>query len=233
MPQNTAGSRLPGSSEILSISIKQEKLESGGQKPLPGMSNFVHQSPPESDYDLPVSFPSVSTYKNDTAGQLQNTAKSSEAYFHSERIYTSMLDKNKSTRDCRQTQPHSKNLSDGDFPSYSFSTHTRKRPRGYADNPAHSEISQDQSTPPLVKSSKISDLDDHLPCSSSVGVCLTRGSQTQTCFVCEFCDIMFFQRAMYLMHAGLHSPDNPWCCAVCGSSFTEKYSFTSHFINQH
>lgn len=78
---------------------------------------------------------------------------------------------------------------------------------------------------------KASETDRSITSSSTVSH--ARSTQTQAGFLCEHCDILFFQRAMYLMHVGLHSPDDPWCCAMCGHSFSEKYSFTSHFINQH
>ncbi|XP_005093607.1 zinc finger protein Pegasus [Aplysia californica] len=89
------------------------------------------------------------------------------------------------------------------------------------------------SLPLRGKISRKSDSEDPPSCSSSTNVTRIQGSQTRQSFLCEFCDIMFFQRAMYLMHAGLHAAHNPWCCTVCNHTFTEKYSFTSHFINQH
>ncbi|XP_076450816.1 uncharacterized protein LOC143286859 [Babylonia areolata] len=61
----------------------------------------------------------------------------------------------------------------------------------------------------------------------------SRALETKKSFHCAHCDILFFESAMYLMHAGLHDTTNPWKCSVCGRTFFEKYSFTSHFINQH
>ncbi|GFR83227.1 zinc finger protein Pegasus-like protein [Elysia marginata] len=86
--------------------------------------------------------------------------------------------------------------------------------------------------PPMPKRARSPEKEDN-SCSSSAGSTQTKSSQTQTAFLCEHCNIMFFQRAMYLMHMGLHSSENPWQCTVCGVQFTEVYSFTSHFINQH
>lgn len=58
-------------------------------------------------------------------------------------------------------------------------------------------------------------------------------TETKTMFHCKHCDIIFFDNAMYVMHTGLHGVMNPWMCRLCGQIFHEKYSFTSHFINQH
>ncbi|CAG5123928.1 unnamed protein product [Candidula unifasciata] len=221
---------LPGA-DIMTVSIKQEQLELTGQKPLPSMCNFISRSPPESECDLPISFPSVHISKDNMATHAQSMSKLSESSLRS-RSYTSLSDKAKTSKDSKVSLNFSKQTLDCDFPLHSFSTPTRKRLRSNpVDSQSYTETSQEHLTPP-VKSAKMVDCDE-LPCSSSVGACHSRSNQTQTSFLCEFCDIMFFQRAMYLMHAGLHSADNPWCCAVCGSSFTEKYSFTSHFINQH
>ena len=57
--------------------------------------------------------------------------------------------------------------------------------------------------------------------------------ETKKSFHCVHCDILFFENALYLMHMGLHDNHNPWKCSICGRTFFEKYSFTSHFINQH
>ncbi|KAL8568166.1 hypothetical protein ACOMHN_027689 [Nucella lapillus] len=61
----------------------------------------------------------------------------------------------------------------------------------------------------------------------------SRALETKKSFHCGHCDILFFESAMYLMHAGLHDVSHPWKCSICGRTFFEKYSFTSHFINQH
>ncbi|BFZ03907.1 hypothetical protein BsWGS_06946 [Bradybaena similaris] len=217
-------------SDMMPVAIKQERLDPSGQKPLPSMSNFITRSPPESDCDLPISFPPVVLSKENVAGHAQNMCKLSESSVRP-RSYSSTPDKGKCPKDAKLSLNYSKHMSECDYSLHNFST-PRKRPRSSAsDSQAHSDITQEHSTPP-PKSGRMMDSDD-FPCSSSVGASHCRSSQTQTWFLCEFCDIMFFQRAMYLMHAGLHSAENPWCCAVCGSSFTEKYSFTSHFINQH
>ncbi|KAK7491479.1 hypothetical protein BaRGS_00017308 [Batillaria attramentaria] len=61
----------------------------------------------------------------------------------------------------------------------------------------------------------------------------SRGLETKKSFHCPHCDILFFENALFLMHMGLHDNSNPWKCAICSRTFFEKYSFTSHFINQH
>ncbi|XP_046364187.1 zinc finger protein ztf-16-like [Haliotis rufescens] len=60
-----------------------------------------------------------------------------------------------------------------------------------------------------------------------------KSCETKKSFLCGHCTILYFDHALYLMHMGLHGRGNPWMCAVCGEEFGEKYSFTSHFINQH
>ncbi|KAK7098434.1 hypothetical protein V1264_002730 [Littorina saxatilis] len=81
----------------------------------------------------------------------------------------------------------------------------------------------------------VSSQSDHVgsiePISSTVSH--ARSLETRKSFHCLHCDIMFFDNALYLMHMGLHDNSNPWKCSVCGRTFFEKYSFTSHFINQH
>ncbi|XP_046555277.1 DNA-binding protein Ikaros-like [Haliotis rubra] len=60
-----------------------------------------------------------------------------------------------------------------------------------------------------------------------------KSCETKKSFLCGYCTILYFDHALYLMHMGLHGRRNPWRCSVCGEEFGEKYSFTSHFINQH
>ncbi|XP_067656008.1 zinc finger protein ztf-16-like [Haliotis asinina] len=60
-----------------------------------------------------------------------------------------------------------------------------------------------------------------------------KSCETKKSFLCGHCTILYFDHALYLMHMGLHGRGNPWRCSVCGEEFGEKYSFTSHFINQH
>lgn len=56
---------------------------------------------------------------------------------------------------------------------------------------------------------------------------------TSRSFTCPHCNILYFDNALYVMHMGLHDPDNPWQCNLCGDTYHDVYSFTSHFINQH
>lgn len=50
---------------------------------------------------------------------------------------------------------------------------------------------------------------------------------------CPYCNITYYDGAMYVMHAGLHNTDNPWMCNLCGRQFFDVYGFTSHFVNGH
>ncbi|CAI9722853.1 zinc finger protein Pegasus-like [Octopus vulgaris] len=52
-------------------------------------------------------------------------------------------------------------------------------------------------------------------------------------FTCPHCNILYFDNALYVMHMGLHDPENPWQCNLCGDIYHDVYSFTSHFINEH
>ena len=52
-------------------------------------------------------------------------------------------------------------------------------------------------------------------------------------WMCNFCQIQFFDNAIYFMHMGLHEKDDPWKCTVCGERLYDVYSFTSHFVNGH
>ena len=85
------------------------------------------------------------------------------------------------------------------------------------------------------RSPQVSSQSDHSgniePISSTVSHSLAL--ETKKSFHCAHCDILFFENALYLMHMGLHDSSDPWKCSICGRTFFEKYSFTSHFINQH
>ena len=87
----------------------------------------------------------------------------------------------------------------------------------------------------LDRSPQVSSQSDHggniEPISSTVSH--SCALETKKSFHCVHCDILFFENALYLMHMGLHDSSNPWKCSICGRTFFEKYSFTSHFINQH
>ena len=63
----------------------------------------------------------------------------------------------------------------------------------------------------------------------------TRSTATETRVGsrCQHCDIVFYDSAIYLMHAGLHSARHPWRCNLCDAQLHDVYSFTSHFINGH
>lgn len=50
---------------------------------------------------------------------------------------------------------------------------------------------------------------------------------------CQFCPIIFLDRALYFMHMGLHGVPNPWKCNLCHGVYNDVYGFTSHIINGH
>ena len=51
-------------------------------------------------------------------------------------------------------------------------------------------------------------------------------------FKCQHCNILFFERGMYFLHASLHGPSNPWECSICHKICSDKNEFTLHFVNQ-
>lgn len=50
---------------------------------------------------------------------------------------------------------------------------------------------------------------------------------------CSYCPIVFLDKALYLMHMGLHGVPNPWKCNLCSGAYNDVYGFTSHIINGH
>jgi len=51
-------------------------------------------------------------------------------------------------------------------------------------------------------------------------------------FRCCHCNILFFERGMYFLHASLHGATNPWQCSICLKTCADKNEFTLHFVNQ-
>ena len=51
-------------------------------------------------------------------------------------------------------------------------------------------------------------------------------------FKCQHCDVMFFERGMYFLHASLHGHSSPWECSICHKICSDKNEFTIHFVNQ-
>ena len=51
-------------------------------------------------------------------------------------------------------------------------------------------------------------------------------------FRCQYCNIVFFERGMFFLHASLHGPSNPWECSICHKVCQDKNEFTLHFVNQ-
>lgn len=51
-----------------------------------------------------------------------------------------------------------------------------------------------------------------------------------TAFACHYCDVVFYDRTMYLLHRGMHSLHRPWRCNLCGHLCKHRYDFASHII---
>ena len=51
-------------------------------------------------------------------------------------------------------------------------------------------------------------------------------------FKCQHCNVVFFERGMFFLHASLHSSSNPWECSICNKVCTDRNEFTLHFVNQ-
>lgn len=51
-------------------------------------------------------------------------------------------------------------------------------------------------------------------------------------FKCQHCNILFFERGMYFLHASLHGLTSPWECSICHKVCSDKNEFTLHFVNQ-
>ncbi|CAI4224867.1 unnamed protein product [Auanema sp. JU1783] len=47
---------------------------------------------------------------------------------------------------------------------------------------------------------------------------------------CQHCGIIFNDNTMKILHDGLHSPEDPFKCNLCGTQCEDKYSFTAHII---
>ena len=51
-------------------------------------------------------------------------------------------------------------------------------------------------------------------------------------FKCQHCNILFYERGMYFLHASLHGQSSPWECSICHKVCMDKNEFTIHFVNQ-
>ena len=51
-------------------------------------------------------------------------------------------------------------------------------------------------------------------------------------FKCQHCNILFFERGMFFLHASLHGQSSPWECSICHKVCSDKNEFTLHFVNQ-
>ena len=51
-------------------------------------------------------------------------------------------------------------------------------------------------------------------------------------FRCCHCNILFYERGMYFLHASLHGTNSPWECSICHKLCSDKNEFTLHFVNQ-
>lgn len=49
--------------------------------------------------------------------------------------------------------------------------------------------------------------------------------------MCKYCEIVFFNKAIYYLHMGLHNVNNPWQCNVCGKICNDAVDFAAHVIH--
>ncbi|KAH3870722.1 hypothetical protein DPMN_033914 [Dreissena polymorpha] len=49
--------------------------------------------------------------------------------------------------------------------------------------------------------------------------------------MCKYCEIVFFNRAIYFLHMGLHNVNNHWQCNVCGKVCKDAVDFAAHVIH--
>lgn len=47
---------------------------------------------------------------------------------------------------------------------------------------------------------------------------------------CQYCDVVFYDRTLYLLHRGAHSFRKPWRCNLCGHQCKHRYDFASHLV---
>ncbi|XP_037507014.1 zinc finger protein ztf-16 [Rhipicephalus sanguineus] len=47
---------------------------------------------------------------------------------------------------------------------------------------------------------------------------------------CQYCDVVFYDRTLYLLHRGAHSFRKPWRCNLCGHQCKHRYDFASHLL---
>ncbi|XP_053384599.1 zinc finger protein 354A-like [Mercenaria mercenaria] len=49
--------------------------------------------------------------------------------------------------------------------------------------------------------------------------------------MCKYCEILFFNKAIYYLHMGLHNVNNPWQCNICGKICKDAVDFAAHVIH--
>ena len=49
--------------------------------------------------------------------------------------------------------------------------------------------------------------------------------------MCKHCEIVFFNKAIYYLHMGLHNVNNPWQCNACGKICNDAVDFAAHVIH--
>lgn len=49
--------------------------------------------------------------------------------------------------------------------------------------------------------------------------------------MCKYCEILFFNKAIYYLHMGLHNVNNPWQCNICGKICQDAVDFAAHVIH--
>lgn len=53
----------------------------------------------------------------------------------------------------------------------------------------------------------------------------------QRFYTCYYCRIIFLDRAMFHLHAGLHNHNSPWQCNICGKMCSSPLEFAAHVIH--
>ena len=56
-------------------------------------------------------------------------------------------------------------------------------------------------------------------------------SRSNELYFCKHCDVIFLDRAMYNLHAGLHNCNSPLQCNICGKKCSTALEFAAHVIH--
>lgn len=67
-------------------------------------------------------------------------------------------------------------------------------------------------------------------CSTQVQSLLSNSNAGEL-YACTYCSIIFLDRAMYNLHAGLHNCNSPLQCNICGKKCSTALEFSAHVIH--